>query len=325
MDVGGSARPWIIRHLRRGVKVDIVRVLVTGAGGLVGGRLAALLAGPFQVVAGRHEAPSPEGVQSVPLDVLSEAAIEAALSDARPEAVVHAAAVADPDRCEREPERAAALNEGATRVLARHCRRRDIRLLSLSTDLVFPGDRAGWAETDPPAPLLVYGRSKLGGEAAALSEHPGSAVLRVALVCGRGHGPRATASESIAWALRAGRTVRLYTDQYRTPIDPESIASAVARLLPGSERGVFHLGGPERVSRYELGVRTARLLGLDPAGIKATLFADAAGAAPRPADVSLDSGRAQRELGWRPRGLDAAILDGRRSPDDEAAAPMRAS
>jgi dTDP-4-dehydrorhamnose reductase len=302
-----------------------VRVFVTGASGLVGGRLVSLLSVPFRIVAGRHDAPVPKGVETVELDLLSEASIEAALSDGRPDAVLHAAALADPDRCEREPDGAAALNEGATRALARHCRRRDVRLLTLSTDLVFAGDRAGWTETDEAQPVLVYGRTKLGGEVAALSEHPGAAVLRVALVHGRGHGPRATASESIAWALRAGRTVRLYADQYRTPIDTESVAAAVARLLTGAERGVFHLGGPERVSRYELGCRTARLLGLDASGITPTLFADAPGAALRPADVSLDSGRALREIGWQPRGLDTAILEGRCSPDGEASAPIRVS
>lgn len=294
---------------------------MTGASGLLGGRLASLLSGPFHVVAARHAGPIPSGVESVPLDLLSGASIEAALSSGRPEAVVHSAALADPERCEREPERAAALNEAATRALARHCRLRDIRLVTLSTDLVFPGDRAPWSEADAPRALLAYARTKLGGEVAAVAEHPGAAVLRIALVYGRGHGPRGTATESIAWALRAGRRLRLYTDQYRTPIDAESVASAIARLLPTSHGGVFHVGGPERVSRYDLGLRTARLLGLDASLIEPVLFADAVGAAPRPADVSLDSGRALRELGWQPRPLDVAIVEGRPSPEAVDSSP----
>jgi len=294
-----------------------LRVLVTGAGGLLGGRIASLLSGPFHVVAALHAGPIPSGISSVPLDLLSETSIEAALAGARPEAVVHSAALADPERCEREPERAAALNESATRALARHCRLRDIRFVTLSTDLVFPGDRAPWSEVDTPRAVLAYARTKLGGEAAALAEDPGAAVLRIALVYGRGHGPRGTASESIAWALQAGRTVRLYTDQYRTPIDPESVVSAVAKLLATSHGGVFHVGGPERLSRYDLGLRTARLLGLDASLIEPVLFAEAVGAAPRPADVSLDSERARRELGWQPRPVDVAIVEGRPSPEGD--------
>ena len=130
---------------------------------------------------------------------------------------------------------------------------------------------------------------------------------------GRGHGPRGTASEAIAWALRAGRRLRLYADEYRTPVDPESVARAVALLLRGKASGRFHLGGPERVSRYELGLRVARALGLMSLGLEAARQAEHVGPA-RPRDVSLDSTRAQRELGWAPRPLDDVLPEGRAEP-----------
>ncbi len=291
-----------------------MRVLVTGASGLLGGRLASILSGLHEVVGGRHRAPVPRDLPAVSMDLLSAASIAAALAEARPEAVVHAAALADPDRCEREPEGAEALNVEATRGLALACRRAGLPLVGLSTDLVFGGDHPAWTEGEPTRPLLAYGRTKRDGELALLAEHPDAAVVRVALVHGRGHGPRATASESVAWGLREGRALRLYTDQYRTPVDPESVADAVTRLLAGARSGVYHLGGPERVSRYDLGLRTARLLGLDSSRIEAVRFVDHVGAAPRPADVSLDSSRAMRELGWVPRSLDAGILEGRSWP-----------
>lgn len=291
-----------------------MRVLVTGAGGLVGGRLAELLAPRHEVVAARHVAPGPRGVREVALELLDPAAVAGALDEARPDAVIHCAALADADRCEREPDLAERLNVGASEALARSCRQRSIRLVALSTDLVFDGDRPFAAETDPPGPLMAYARTKLRGEEGVLAEAPGSVVVRVALVHGRGHGRRSSASEAIAWSLRAGRPLRLFTDQYRTPIDPESVASAVERLLPGSQSGRFHLGGPERVSRHALGLRVARLLGLPEPLITPVTQAEAALATPRPADVSLDSTRARRELGWSPRGLDQAILESRRAP-----------
>jgi dTDP-4-dehydrorhamnose reductase len=291
-----------------------MRILVTGASGLLGGRLAASLSGHHEVVGSLHHASIPLGLPGVPMDLLSAASIGAALAEARPQAVVHAAALADPDRCEREPERAEALNVEATRNLARACRSAGVRLVGLSTDLVFGNEGAPWTEEAPTRPLLAYGRTKRSGELALLDEHPGGVVVRVALVHGQGYGPRATASESVAWALREGRPLRLYTDQYRTPVDPASVADALERLLAGSSRGVYHLGGLERVSRYELGLRTARLLGLDASRIEAVRFADQAGAAPRPADASLDSFRAMRELGWRSRPLDVGILEGRAFP-----------
>lgn len=297
-----------------------MRVLVTGAAGLLGGRLAALLSRRFHVVAGRHDSPILAGLSEAPIDLTSPASIERALDEARAEAVVHAAAIADPDRCERDPELATRLNTGGCEALARLCHARSLPLVALSTDLVFSGERAFLTESDTPAPLQVYGRTKLAGEQAILALHPTSAILRVALVLGRGHGPRATASEAVAWALRNGRRPRLFTDQYRTPIDAESVSSLIERLLVGGGAGIFHAGGAERLSRWDLGRRVAGALGLAAEPIEPVTKADIRQPAPRPADVSLDSTKAERLLGWRPRPLATGIVEGRRVADEPASA-----
>jgi dTDP-4-dehydrorhamnose reductase len=291
-----------------------MRILVTGAGGVLGGRLAALLAERHSVVAGRHKGPTPDGIETVPLDLLSPASADTALSASSAEGVLHAGALADPDRCERDLPAAIALNTDASAMLARLCRSRGLRLVALSTDLVFPGDRPSWREGDRPSPLLAYGRTKLAGEEAIRAEHPSAAVARVALVIGRGFGSRPSASEGVAWSLRQGKRARLFTDQFRTPVDPESLADALNRLLEGRAAGRFHLGGRERLSRHALGLRVARLLGLDEGLIDAVRSAEHPSAAPRPADVSLDSSRAMNELGWRPRPIDEAVPEGRATP-----------
>lgn len=290
------------------------RVLVTGAAGLLGGRVAALLAERFEVRAARHRTAPPPGVATVDLDLLDAASLASALEQTRPEAVVHCAAEGNVDRCEREPGPAERLNAQATADLARACRARGLRLVALSTDLVFAGDRAFLDEEAAPAPSLVYGRTKLAGEEAVLAEAPDAAVLRVALVAGRGHGAKATSTESVAWALRAGRPVRLYTDQVRTPVDSFSVADAVARALERPVAGRFHLGGPERLTRLELGLRVASVLGLREEGIAAVTYAEMPQAARRPVDTSFDSSRARRALGWEPRALADAIRDGRPGP-----------
>ena len=285
---------------------------MTGAGGLVGGRLAAILSAAHDVVAGVRSNPAPAGIPDVRFDLEDTATFAAALDEASPDAVVHAAALPDPDVCEREPARAQACNAEAPARLARVCRARGVRLVSLSTDLVFAGDRPSYGEDDAPGPILAYGRTKLAGETAVLAEDPGAVILRLPLVHGRGHGSRATATESVAWALAAGRPLRLFTDQVRTPVDAESVADAIARVLAAGHGGVFHLGGPERVSRHELGARVAAALGLDARLITAARQGDLPLAA-RPADVSLDNRRAREVLGWRPRPLDLGIYEGRRA------------
>lgn len=288
-----------------------MRVLVTGAGGLIGGRLASLLSAKgFQVVAGRHLALPPGGIPSVPLDLRSSASVEAAFQEAQPEAVVHSAAFSGAEACERSPGEAYDLNVRATGDLAAFCGARRLRLIALSTDQVLAGDRAFSTEEEAARPLMLYGRTKLEGEEAVLAAHPAAAVVRLPLMVGRGHGPRGTASEAVLWSLQAGRAVRSFADEFRTPVDPESVTEALAALLDGRAAGVFHLGGAERLSRYQLGLRVARAFGLPSTLVAETPQSSHEGPA-RPKDASLDSGRARRELGFSPRPLDAALSESR--------------
>jgi dTDP-4-dehydrorhamnose reductase len=291
-----------------------VRILVSGASGMLGGRLAQLLSQRHEVIAGRHVSASPVGLPAVALELRSPDSLARALAESRAEAVVHAAACADADLCQREPETARQLNRAATETLAGLCLERRVRLIGLSTDLVLSGERPLGDETQPAEPILEYGRSKLAAEQAVLQASSDFAVLRVALVLGRGFGPRSTASEGLAWAWRASRRTPLFTDQFRTPIDAESVADAALRVLEGRGSGLFQIGGAERLSRHQLGLRTSAALGLDAGLIDATRQADQPIGFPRPADCSMHVGRARRELGWQPRPLDVALRESRLSP-----------
>jgi dTDP-4-dehydrorhamnose reductase len=292
-----------------------VRVLVTGAGGLLGGRLASLLrASGVDTCAAYRTAPPPDGLECVSVDLAPEGALSRLLDRTQPDAVVNAAALASVELCRTHPDLAVTVNTLLPGRLAVACRERGLRLVTLSSDLVFAGERAPLAEDAPARPLSLYGRTKLAGEEAVLAAHPSAAVARIALVVGRGHGARPSASESVAWALAAGRRPQLFQDEFRTPVDPESVARALVSLLERGCAGRFHLGGPERLSRYQLGARTARALGLDLAGLLPGSQADREAEEPRPPDVALDSGRAERELAWRPRSLDEALRESRRLP-----------
>ena len=263
------------------------------------------------VTAAHRRALPPPGPPAVEADLGDAAGIASLLDVARPDAVVHAAVLGRADACEARPEEAERVNARLPGLVADACRQRGVRLVALSTDLVFDGTRSFSTETDSAAPLHVYGRTKRAGEEAVLAAYAEAAVVRIALVLGRGHGSRANSSESVLRALRAGRPVTLYTDEYRTPVDPESVADAIARLLAGTGSGLFHVGGPERISRYELGRRVARVFGLSEPGILAGTQAGHPGPDRRAPDVSLDSSRARRELGWVPRELDAALAESR--------------
>lgn len=291
-----------------------MRVLVTGAAGRLGGRLAELLAVSHDVVVSRHRSFTPDRLPACAVDLSQPGAFAVALEQTRPDAVVHAAAIGV-DRCEADPELAEALNVRACEELGRAARHKDLRAIVLSTDLVFDGSRPNVRPGDEARPLmgLRYGRSKLAGEQVLLATAPDAVVARVALVVGRGfQGP--TASESLLRGLRTRSPLHLYTDQFRTPVDPESVADALARMLSSSVTGVFHLGGPDRLSRHELGRRVAAAFSLPANCLVPVRQGERPLAAPRPLDVSLDSSRARDELGWTPRPLDDALLDSRSLP-----------
>jgi dTDP-4-dehydrorhamnose reductase len=287
-----------------------LRVLVTGASGRLGGRLASLLGDSFEVIGTQHRNPAPETIPSLGTDLTQEGAIARLLDRVRPDAVVHAAAMAEVEPCEKAAQEAHAINAGTWQELGYETRRRQIRVIALSTDLVFDGGEPNRRPEDPARPLMRYGISKFAGEQALLSEAPDATVARIALVIGCGH-HQPTASESVLFALQAGKPLRLYTDQFRSPVDPESVADAICRMLVGSSAGLYHIGGPERVSRHQLGLRVAAQFGLAVDGITAVRQADNPPLVPRPADVSLDSSRTEAELGWKARPLDVGISESR--------------
>jgi dTDP-4-dehydrorhamnose reductase len=117
----------------------------------------------------------------------------------------------------------------------------------------------------------------------------------------RRNGARTTFDEKMIADLRAGIQVELFKDEFRTPVDLASAAEGLLAIL-GRGRGIFHLGGPRRVSRYEMGLAAANLLGLDRSLLLPVPREEAPMAHLRPADLSLKSGRAEA-LGYRPRTL----------------------
>ncbi|MCO5170771.1 MAG: sugar nucleotide-binding protein [Planctomycetes bacterium] len=283
-------------------------VLVTGAAGFLGHAVTTELLARGRRVVGtsRDGAGVPAGAEAVALSLDDGGEAAAALARAlRPAAVLHLAAVADADACAREPAAARRVNVEATGRVAAAARAAGARTLYTSSDLVFGGDRAPYAEDDPPAPLGPYMASKAEGEAAVLAADPEALVARVALLYGLRRGRRGCFSDHLVARLREGEQVRLFTDQHRTPLLVDDAAALLCDLLERGARGRVHVAGPERVSRHAHGVALARALGLDPAGCAAARMADVAGLAPRPADVSLRIDRLVDLVGRAPLGIAA--------------------
>ena len=149
--------------------------------------------------------------------------------------------------------------------VAEECARSGTRLVFISTDLVFNGERGGYREEDEPAPLSVYGRSKRDAEAIVRAS-PNSVVVRLSLLYGPSLNGCPSFFDEQTVALRTGRNVTLFTDEWRTPLDLPTAARALAALAAADATGLLHIGGPERLSRYEMGLRLASSLGAECVG-----------------------------------------------------------
>jgi dTDP-4-dehydrorhamnose reductase len=276
-----------------------MRVLLTGASGQLGAYLLReLTATGRQVVAwSGSRAGRLFGVELHPVDLSDPSAIAAAFADARPEAVLHAGAMAGVADCLREPDRAERVNTGGTRTLADLCGRAGVRLLFVSTDLVFDGEHAPYREDATPAPLSHYGRTKAAAEDPVRAA--GGLVVRVSLLFGPSLTDRPTFFDQQVAALRSSKSLTLFADEWRTPLSLAVAARALTGLLTADDTGVLHLGGPERMSRLEMGRRLADSLNVAPTRLASASRLDVTGLEPRPRDVSLDSSL------WRSRTLGA--------------------
>ncbi len=269
-----------------------MRILLTGASGQLGAYLIDRLriGGHEPIAWSGTETGTRSGVPLRPIDLTDPGATARALDEAGPEAIIHAAALSAAEAVRLDPARAQALNVEATRRIAGWAADRGRRLVFTSTDLVFSGSRAWNREDDPAEPVLAYGRTKRQAEPAVLAV-PGGVVARICLLFGPSRSGRASFFDRAIGAIRRGEPQAFFEDEHRTPLDLATAARILARLAASDEAGLFHVAGAERVSRFELMRRSAAALGLDPGLVRANRRADMIAAEPRPADVSLDSGK----------------------------------
>ena len=231
-----------------------------------------------------------DGVALRPVDLGDEIAVEAALNEWDPQVIVHAAAVSSPAAALKDPALTQAVNVRATSILAGWAWYRSVRMIFCSTDMVFDGRHGGYTETDEPSPVSIYGKSKLEAEL-AVADLPRGMAVRLSLLYGPGLHGRITFFDQMAAALRSRQRLRLFEDEWRTPLSLADAAAGLIAACDSSATGIYHLGGPERMSRLEMGRRLAAAMGVSDRGIEPVSRLNMAGQEERPADLSLDSAK----------------------------------
>jgi dTDP-4-dehydrorhamnose reductase len=237
-----------------------------------------------------------------------------AVAEIRPSCIIHAAALSQPDTCERDQNRALNINVEGTRTIAAAAQETGARVVYVSTDMVFDGTRGDYCETDNPVPANFYGRTKLEGERVVLENAPDSIIIRITLQYGYAYGAAGSFSDWLLKNIRAGRPSPLFTDQYRTPAYVFDTARGLElAALSTEKRSVYHLSGPERIDRYTFGQRLAAIFNLPEHLLVKTLMRATQSAAPRPRDVSLNGKRFYKQFNFKPRN----ICDGLKAMYDE--------
>lgn len=285
-----------------------MRVLVTGASGLLGLNLAFELSGALGGSA-RHQVTGvtnthtlcPAAGQVLPFavvqaELLAPDALERLLDHARPDWVIHCAALANLEACEADPVLAHQLNTELPGRLAKLARQRGARLLHVSTDAVFDGQRGGYTEQDIPAPLGVYAQTKLDGETAVLEADPAAIVARVNLFGWSLFGKRSL-GEFFVNNLRLGKQVMGFTDVIFCPLLVNDLAGIFTAMLERGLSGVYHTVASECLSKYEFGRRVAAQFGLDDSLIQPTSVVHSGLKAARAPDLSLKTDKLAGALG----------------------------
>jgi dTDP-4-dehydrorhamnose reductase len=269
-----------------------MRLLVVGAGGLLGSNVASRAHERGWAVVGTYHTTRPDlPVDGHRLDIRDEERVEGLLRTVEPAAVVNCAAITDVDRCETDGDLARAVNARAPGTIAAACGAVGAACCHVSTDYVFDGraeDR--YAESAEPNPLQVYGETKLAGEAAVGEHHSDPLVVRPSFLYGvhRGRGELVGFPAWVRERLRAGESLSLFDDQFVTPSRADPTARAMLDLLASGRTGTYHVACRDCVTPYAMGEAVRERLDAPRELLETGSLADVDRPARRPPNTCLD-------------------------------------
>ncbi len=243
-----------------------MRVLVIGASGFIGRYLVKRFsASPESEVFCTFHArpPGDDANHWYQLELTDPVRLEKLFGLIQPDVVVHLAAMADVGTAEREPAMATAVNVAATSEIARLCNSHDARLVFVSTEYVFDGERGFYRENDTPNPTTHYGRTKWEAEQEVAWLAYGWSAIRTSIVYGWPAPGRRNFVPLLIERLRGGQTYSGSTEVMRTPVYVEHLVDGITKLVEEFRPGIYHVAGRDWVSMYDFALAVAEGFGLD--------------------------------------------------------------
>ena len=283
----------------------MIRVLVTGANGLLGQKLVKLYAeqeGIEIIATGRGVNRNPGSSFAYrEMDVTSLDEVENTISETRPDVVINTAAMTQVDVCELDPYNCWKLNVEAVANLIAACKQTGSFLVHLSTDFVFDGKSGPYKEDDLPNPLSKYAESKLESERLVINSGIDYAIVRTMLVYGIVNDM--SRSNIILWvkkSLEEKKQIKVVSDQWRMPTLAEDLAKGCMLIAEKRAKGTFHISGKDMLTPYEMALATADFFELDKSLIEEVDGSVFTQPAKRPAKTGFILDKARKELGYEP-------------------------
>ena len=264
-------------------------VLITGAGGFIGGHLLKQAAEAGFNAFGTCNLSEKGGL--ILLDITNKSQVESVIKKIAPDVIIHCAALSNAGHCVKDKELAKAVNIGGTKNIALAAQKINAHLIYISTDLVFDGKKGNYSENDTPAPICFYGQTKFDGENEVLKVNKDFTIARLSWVYGRTVNNAKNYLDILISDLEQKKSVNLFYDEYRSPVFIDDVCNALLELAANKESGVFHLTGGHKMSRLDFGNKVCEQLGFDKSLIVKTSSDIISGLEKRPKDCSLLSNK----------------------------------
>lgn len=284
-----------------------MRILVTGANGLLGQKLVELIStkNDYLIATAKSKLviDLPRG-EYHSLDITNRNEVERVLQNSKPDVIINTAAMTQVDQCETEQEKCWLNNVTAVENLVSACEQTKTHFIQVSTDFIFDGTYGPLDETAKPNPISFYGKSKLAAEETVQKSSADWAILRTVLVYGITKDM--SRSNIVLWvkkSLEEGKTISVVNDQWRTPTLAEDLAMGCYLAATKKAKGIYNISGDEMMTPYEIAIKTADFFGMDKSLIKQTDSTQFKQPAARPPKTGFIIDKAKKELGYQPHSF----------------------
>lgn len=270
-----------------------MKFFITGGSGLLGERLATIASNDDEIVLSHNSNPTKNTIKC---DITDKNEVEKVINKNKPDTIVHCAAMTDVDLCEDEIDIAYRINSDGTRNMAQAAENIGAKIIYVSTDFVFDGDKGYYSEDDEVNPLGIYAKSKYDGEVQLKKYSTNWAIARVSVLYG--WHKKANFTTWVINQLRSNNSINIVTDQINSPTYADNAGEAIFEIAKQDKNGIYHTAGNDRINRFDFTQKIAEAFNLNKDLINPTTSDKFIQKAPRPRDSSLNVNKIKKGLGF---------------------------